>query len=179
MWTCFPFFLFLLNKFKLTKLSCCHAPSFVSPHACLFSSMCVSEIHTDFLAQRRKSVTMETRRRESKSYLLRRELRQQRESTVWVAEKRQCTQHLYFSLLFWCWVYHHQTAFLDVLPPVQLVLPLTSLSVSSCIKFEFYLLPLQLNSCCSVGDSMCVCGLGWVELSVICTTHFFNRDNPF
>lgn len=59
-----------------------------------FPSLCVSEIHTYSLAQRRESVTMETRRQDSKSYLLRRELRQQKESTVWVAEKQQHTQHL-------------------------------------------------------------------------------------
>lgn len=51
----------------------------LSPSPCLsFSPLCVSEIHTYSLAQKRESVTMETRRRDSKSYLLRRELRQQK-----------------------------------------------------------------------------------------------------
>lgn len=59
---------------QVILLSSPHSPSL----RLSFSSLCVSEIHTYSLAQRRESVTMETRRRDSKSYLLRRELRQQK-----------------------------------------------------------------------------------------------------
>lgn len=112
MWTYFSFLVFV-NKCKWTKLSCCHPPPLRFPAPRLsFPSLCVSEMHTHSLAQRRESVTMETRRQDSKSYLLRRELRQQKESTVWVAEKAATrTASIHFSLLFRGCVYHHQAAF--------------------------------------------------------------------
>lgn len=73
MWT-----FFVVNKCKWTKLSCCHPPPLSLPTPVFLLSVCLWNTHTYSLAQRRESVTMETRRRDSKSYLLRRELRQQK-----------------------------------------------------------------------------------------------------
>lgn len=153
------FFVVVVNKCKWTKLSCCHPPPLSLPTPVFLLSVCLWNTHTYSLAQRRESVTMETRRRDSKSYLLRRELRQQkgvqcvsgRKATIYTAAipllpvnvliKLLCQPfYLYPSVLFFCFFY------LPSHVHVFSVYSSTCLSPALC---------LQLNACGSK-NNMCV-----------------------
>lgn len=180
----------LVNTCKWTKLSLCHTlslPRSLPPSTSPPPVFLLSEIHPYSLSHKGGKVSLWKQGGEiSKSYLLRRELRQQK---VWVAVKQLYTRSMYSSFSF---LFGSLDVTVNAPPPCQ---PATTfLPLPACVSACRHLLPLcwRSEALCSLkcmallGQlSVCVCGIYFIYLffseglGVICATQFFNRANPF